>query len=106
MQRWTGVYPRLDTGIHPRRLSTFFHNSVEVPRYCQKNNSEVKFNWSDGGIRPFHPELIQADDWLGEPDSGNGVIMIGTKGIMTCGTYGTRPQVYLNNGDKLTMSTD
>lgn len=106
MQRWTGVYPRLGTGIHPRRLSTFFHNSVEVPRYCQKNNSEVTFNWSDGGIRPFHPELIQADDWLGEPGSGNGVIMIGTKGIMTCGTYGTRPQVYLNNGDKLTMPKD
>ena len=71
-----------------------------------KNNSEVTFNWSDGGIRPFHPELIPADDWLGEPGSGNGVIMIGTKGIMTCGTYGTRPQVYLNNGDKLTMPKD
>ena len=71
-----------------------------------KNDSEITMNWSDGGIRPFHPNLIPADDWLGEPGSGNGVLMIGTKGIMTCGVYGLHPQIYLNNGEKITMPED
>lgn len=59
------------------------------------NDSEVTLIWNDGGIRPFHPELIPADDYLGSPDSANGVIMIGTKGIMTCATYGRNPRLYL-----------
>jgi predicted dehydrogenase len=67
----------------------------------EKNRSPVTFNWSDGGIRPFHPDLIPADDYLGEEGSGNGVIMIGTKGIMTCGTYGLNPIIYLNSGEKI-----
>jgi len=71
-----------------------------------KNKKPITFNWSDGGIRPFHPELIPADDYLGEPGSGNGVIMIGDKGIMTCGTYGMKPQIYLKNGDKVLMAED
>ena len=71
-----------------------------------KNASPITFNWSDGGIRPFHPDLIPADDFLGEPGSGNGVIMVGTKGIMTCGTYGRNPQIYLKNGDKMSMPED
>ena len=59
--------------------------------------------WSDGGIRPFHPDLIPADDYLGEPGSRNGVIMIGTKGTMTCGVYGLNPRLYLTGGEILTL---
>ena len=68
-----------------------------------KNPAPITFNWSDGGIRPMHPELIPADDFIGEPGSGNGVMMIGDKGIITCGTYGMRPQLYLNSGEKIQM---
>ncbi|WOD43585.1 Gfo/Idh/MocA family protein [Hwangdonia lutea] len=68
-----------------------------------KNPSEIKLTWSDGGLRPFHPDLIPADHPIGDHDSANGVIMIGDKGIMTCGTYGVAPKVYLNNGDLLTF---
>lgn len=55
-------------------------------------NNPVRMNmiWSDGGIRPFHPDLIPADVDLG----GNGVIMIGTKGIITCEAYGDNPKLY------------
>ncbi len=81
------------------------HVQIKFPA-TDKNKSEIKMIWSDGGIRPFHPDLIPADDYLGEPGSGNGVLMIGDKGIMTCGTYGLYPQVYLNNGDKLAMPED
>lgn len=72
----------------------------------KKNKTPLKMRWSDGGIRPFHPDLIPAGDFLGETGSGNGVIMIGTKGIMTCGTYGLQPQIYFNKGTKLAMPAD
>ncbi len=68
-----------------------------------KNASEITLTWSDGGLRPFHPDLIPADHPIGDNDSSNGVIMIGDKGIMTCGTYGRVPKIYLNNGDLLTF---
>ena len=69
----------------------------------KKNKSAVTMTWNDGGLRPFHPDLIPANDPLGEIDGNNGVIMIGTKGIMTCGTYGLTPKIYKNNGEKMEM---
>ncbi|MBE0424047.1 MAG: gfo/Idh/MocA family oxidoreductase, partial [Lutibacter sp.] len=65
----------------------------------EKNPCEVKMTWTDGGLRPFHPEVIPADHAMGDEDSANGVMMIGDKGIMTCGTYGRNPKVYLNSGE-------
>lgn len=70
-----------------------------------KNPVEVKMNWTDGGLRPFHPDLIPADHPIGDDDSTNGVIMIGEKGIMTCGTYARNPKIYFNNGDVLVTET-
>lgn len=72
----------------------------------EKNPSEVKLNWTDGGLRPFHPDLIPADHPIGDDNSANGVIMIGKKGIMTCGTYGLNPKVYLNTGDIITADSE
>jgi predicted dehydrogenase len=62
------------------------------------NKTEMTMTWHDGGLRPFHPDLIPADEPLGEPDSSNGVMLIGEKGVMTCGTYGVAPKLYLKNG--------
>jgi predicted dehydrogenase len=67
------------------------------------NPTPVTMTWYDGGIRPFHPDLIPADHSIGENDSSNGVIMMGEKGIMTCATYGINPKVYLKSGEILTM---
>ncbi len=64
-----------------------------------KNPVSVKMTWTDGGLRPFHPDLIPADHSIGDDDSANGVIMIGEKGIMTCGTYAENPKIYLNSGE-------
>ena len=75
---------------------------VQVSFGPSKNNpSNLKMIWSDGGIRPFHPDLIPADDPIGDEDSANGGMLIGEKGIMTFGTYGAVPKVYLNDGSKL-----
>ena len=46
--------------------------------------------WSDGGIKPFHPDLLPAD----VPIAPNGVIMIGDKGVITCDAYGEDPKMY------------
>lgn len=78
---------------------------VKFPK-TKKNKSAITLNWTDGGIRPFHPDLIPASDPIGDGDSSNGVMMIGTKGIMTCGTYGRNPKMYLKNGDVVEMPKD
>ncbi|REA62461.1 gfo/Idh/MocA family oxidoreductase [Dyadobacter luteus] len=67
------------------------------------NKSALTMTWHDGGMRPFHPDLVPANDPLGEPDSSNGAMLIGDKGVMMCATYGKDPKVYLKNGEKLTM---
>jgi predicted dehydrogenase len=66
-----------------------------------KNKSEVTLSWSDGGIRPARHPIIPADDMIGN-DSG-GVIMIGTKGVITCGLFGWFGKLYKYNGDKMEM---
>ncbi|GAB2779486.1 Gfo/Idh/MocA family oxidoreductase [Rhabdobacter roseus] len=69
----------------------------------KQNNAEVKMIWHDGGLRPFHPDLVPADDPIGDDDSSNGVLMIGDKGVMMCGTYGRVPKLYLKGGKKVEM---
>jgi predicted dehydrogenase len=81
------------------------HTQLRFPA-SEKNNSELIMTWYDGGIRPMHPDLIPADDFLAEEGSRNGAMLIGDKGIMTCGVYGLNPQIYLNNGEKMTMPED
>ena len=43
----------------------------------EKNDSKIQLVWMDGGLRPSHPEAIPADDFLGEVNSTNGVLMVG-----------------------------
>lgn len=95
IEDWNPVY--IPEGCPPSS-----HVQLKFPK-TDKNKSEVVMIWSDGGIRPFHPDLIPPSDPIGANDSANGVMMIGTKGIMTCGTYGLNPKVYRKNGDVLTM---
>ena len=66
-----------------------------------KNKSEVVMTWSDGGIRPARHPIIPADDLIGREDGG--VIMVGTKGVMTCGIFGWFGKVYKFNGEKIEM---
>lgn len=81
------------------------HVQLKFPA-TKVNKKEVTMIWSDGGIRPFHPAIIPADHPIGSDDSANGVMMIGEKGVMTCGTYGLTPKVYLNTGELIEMPKD
>ena len=51
----------------------------------------VELHWMDGGIQPTRPAELGSNELMG--DGGNGVIFIGTKGKMMCGTYGINPQL-------------
>jgi predicted dehydrogenase len=66
-----------------------------------KNKSEMKMVWMDGGLRPFHHEWIPADEPLSNDGGANGIMMIGTKGIISCGMYGLDPVMYLKTGEKI-----
>jgi predicted dehydrogenase len=58
---------------------------------ARDGKSAVKLHWMDGGIQPPRPEELGPNEIMG--DGGNGVIFIGTKGKMMCGTYGVNPQL-------------
>ena len=60
--------------------------------------------WMDGGLRPFHPDQLPANDPLSTDGNGaNGVFLHGTKGLMVIDMYGNRPRIYLNSGEKIEM---
>lgn len=67
-----------------------------------KNASPVTLTWSDGGIRPFFPDLVPKEMNL-FGGGNNGAMLMGSKGIMTCDTYGRNPKVFLNDGQVLEM---
>ncbi|PSR14047.1 MAG: oxidoreductase [Bacteroidetes bacterium] len=67
----------------------------------EKSQSPIELTWSDGGIRPSHPDLIPADDDMGGPGSENGVLLIGEKGIIATNVNDSSPlmpKLYLNDG--------
>jgi hypothetical protein len=55
------------------------------------NRPRVKIHWMDGGIQPERPDELGPNEVFG--DNGNGVLFIGSKGKMMCGTYGVNPQL-------------
>lgn len=64
-----------------------------------KSRVPIEMTWSDGGIRPSHPEMIPPDMEIG--GGANGVMMIGEKGIITTNVNdGTdlRPRLFLADG--------
>jgi predicted dehydrogenase len=57
----------------------------------KEGKPNVKLHWMDGGIIPERPEELGADEQFGGDDGG--VLIIGTKGKMMCGTYGSDPRL-------------
>jgi predicted dehydrogenase len=51
----------------------------------------VKFMWYEGGLMPARPEGLEEDDQLG--DSGNGILFVGDKGMLTCPGWGGDPRL-------------
>ncbi len=68
-----------------------------------KSNSPIEMTWSDGGIRPSHPDIIPANEDIGGTNGLNGVMIIGEKGIITTNINDSSPmmpKLFLNDGTK------
>ena len=76
-------------GYFPESCPPSSHITLTFPERSSK--SAVKVHWLDGGIQPERPEELGPNERFG--DGGNGVLFIGTKGKMMCGTYGLYPSL-------------
>lgn len=56
-----------------------------------KSKSPIEMTWSDGGIRPSHPEIIPANMDIGGSQSNNGVLIIGEKGLISTNINDSSP---------------
>ena len=80
-------------GYFPESVPPSSHVTMNFPK-TDKTKGPVKVHWMDGGIQPERPEELGPNEVFG--DGGNGVLFIGTKGKMMCGTYGADPQIITN----------
>lgn len=92
-QMWTADY-------HPEGCpaSSFITLHFDA---TEKSKAPIEMTWSDGGIRPSHPEIIPADSDIGGSNSANGVLIIGDKGIISTNINDSSPlmpKLYLNDG--------
>ena len=95
------VYTKMWTADHhpegcpPSSFITLHFDATE------KSKSPIEMTWSDGGIRPAHPEIIPANNDIGGKNSSNGVLIIGEKGIISTNINDSSPlmpKLYLNDG--------
>ncbi len=92
-QMWTADYH--PEGCPPSSFITLHFAATD------KSKSPIEMTWSDGGIRPAHPEIIPADHDIGGANSANGVLIIGEKGIISTNINDSSPlmpKLYMNDG--------
>ena len=92
-QMWTADYH--PAGCPPSSFITLHFAATD------KSKSPIEMTWSDGGIRPAHPEIIPADHDIGGANSANGVLIIGEKGIISTNINDSSPlmpKLYMNDG--------
>jgi Oxidoreductase family, NAD-binding Rossmann fold/Oxidoreductase family, C-terminal alpha/beta domain len=83
---WTDFFVK---GYFPDSFPSASTIHLKFPR---PGKSPVKLTWYDGGIEPERPDQIPANVPLGD-DSG-GAILVGSKGVMMCGLYGSKPTLW------------
>lgn len=83
---YTGPFQR---AYFPESCPPSSHIILKFP--SRGDEPEVTLHWMDGGIQPARPEDLDPNEIMG--DGGNGVLMIGDKGKMMCGTYGLNPRL-------------
>ncbi|MEO8763711.1 MAG: Gfo/Idh/MocA family oxidoreductase [Ginsengibacter sp.] len=77
-------------GYFPESCPPSSHVIMKFPK-TDKTKGPVEVHWMDGGIQPQRPDELGPNETFG--DGGNGVLFIGTKGKMMCGTYGADPKL-------------
>jgi predicted dehydrogenase len=91
-QMWTPDYH--PEGAPASSFTTLHFDATE------KSGAPIELTWSDGGIRPPHPDMIPAEYDIGGTGGYNGVLMIGEKGIISTNVNdGTNLQPRLFHAD-------
>ena len=83
-------------GYFPESCPPSSHIILTFPE--RNGKPKVKMHWMDGGIQPERPEELGPNEKMG--DGGNGVIFVGTKGKMMCGTYSALPSLLPTSRNK------
>ena len=92
-QMWNADYH--PEGCPPSSFITLHFDATD------KSKSPVEMTWSDGGIRPSHPEIVPADHDIGGENSNNGVLILGENGLISTNINDSSPlmpKLYLNDG--------
>ncbi|MEL6659760.1 MAG: Gfo/Idh/MocA family oxidoreductase [Bacteroidota bacterium] len=90
---WTAEYHA--AGCPPSSFVTLHFAATD------KSQSPIEMTWSDGGIRPSHPDVIPADHDIGGPGSENGVLIMGEHGVISTNVNDSSPlmpKLYLSDG--------
>jgi predicted dehydrogenase len=92
IENWNkGYFP--DSGPTASHITLMFKGKNGKP--------DLELHWMDGGIQPTRPVELGPLEKMG--DGGNGVLFLGTKGKMMCGTYGIEPQLLPTSKSKTTQ---
>lgn len=92
-EMWTPEYH--PEGCPPSSFITLHFDATD------KSQAPIEMTWSDGGIRPAHPEVIPADHDIGGERSENGVLIIGENGVISTNINDSSPlmpKLYLKDG--------
>jgi len=81
---WKETKPKMET--YPRSSIVRF----QFPE--REGLPACKLTWWDGGLMPPRPDILDADEPLGDEDGG--VVFLGDKGVLVCGCYGRQPRVF------------
>jgi predicted dehydrogenase len=73
-------------------------SSLKLNFPMKNGKPSVKLYWMDGGITPERPDELMENEKMG--DDGGGAIIVGTKGKMMCGTYGSNPTLLPSSRNK------
>ncbi|MAW97042.1 MULTISPECIES: Gfo/Idh/MocA family oxidoreductase [unclassified Leeuwenhoekiella] len=87
-------------GYFPDSCPPSSHVTMTFPK-TDKTSGDITLHWMDGGIQPTRPEELGPNEVFG--DGGNGVLIVGTKGKMMCGTYGRNAQLLPTSKTEETM---
>lgn len=87
------------TFVSPEKMWVKVENKETYPQAsivyytfpARESMPEVKVTWFDGGLMPPRPDEMGPDEEMGNNSSG--VIFIGSKGKLMCGTYGDNPRL-------------
>ena len=92
-QMWNADYH--PEGCPPSSFITLHFDATE------KSKAPIEMTWSDGGIRPSHPEIIPPNQDIGGQNSANGVLIHGENGIISTNINDSSPlmpKLYMNDG--------